>query len=544
MPTGPMGATPPRSCRAIAVVLLVVAVGVAVPVHAQTEAEPLVTDPTGDQQASNGQLVAQPPPWDNVDVLSISALQPSPGLLVLALTTKAAATATENVTLNLTVARGPSSLPNSTTAGIGYSMLYHNGVLSGLPGASASAAGAVLSFSIPLSAIGAVGGDVVTDVRVEAEDFSPGAAPFPVTQDDSSAADSAPDSGTSVPFTLERPPVAGGVTLAVASTSIQADPLAPLSAVPPTAEATVRTGNATVEFGIRVGNTALDADTVTLAAAPTAGARVSLSPSTLDLAAGGSGTATLRIAFDSPDNGTATFVVDATSLHGGKARLTLLVHVEVPGPPPAERTPVPAALGFLTPLVTSVGLDDLFGDYAELVFLLFLVLVVVVAVYLLLFLVQTPWVRIRVSPRRAVVAPGGVAEFHVELEGGKKHPALARATLRTAGAWIAGLQVGRSAARPGESLDIPLESGKEALPQEAILRVQVPYDAPGGTVRTTATIHNDGPVVAKLRVVLQKDGSSVAEERVDVPPHDVRTVVLAWTAGAGRNLVKVQIFLA
>jgi hypothetical protein len=78
--------------------------------------------------------------------------------------------------------------------------------------------------------------------------------------------------------------------------------------------------------------------------------------------------------------------------------------------------------------------------------------------------------------------------------------------------------------------------------------VEVRHDPPspraGATVTTTATIRNAGSSPAALRVVLQLDGKAVAEDRAELGAHATRPVVLAWTAGVGKNQVKVQVFLA
>lgn len=585
------------------------------PGAAQTSAVVLISDPRDDVNVTSGPLVAQEPAFPNVDVIAVSARQPSEGTLVITVTADGEPTDTQTVELTLRILRGPNSLPNSTATNESYALSFHAGQVANLPGATGEVDGNDIAFHIPLSAIEAVGGDILANVTVEISDSDGGSAPPPVTQDDSTAVDVAPDTGQSVPYTLSRPAVSGSLVLQVVGGTVQrtAPPCPPEGTCPAApspvpfvgANAATADGNSSITFELEATNLGLDADTVTLSAAPVLGADLSLTPSTLSLAAGASGRATLTVDLNQAPNGTLRFVVVARSANGGQAEAIATVGVNVVVLP-VERKPVPEALGFLTPVVTAVGLDDVFGAYAELAFLLFVLLVAIVAVYVLMFTVNTPWVRVRVSPKRVVVAPGGVAEFQVEIEAGKRQPTLARATLRTEGPWTSGLQVGRAGARPGESMDIPLESGKEALPQQAILRVQVPYDAtarekqdlefdvvpvdadggshpkhatrakisveaaapaagkyasardirlaevkhdppdprPGATVRTTALIHNDGPAVAYLRVVLQKDSKAVAEDRIDVPPHDSKAVVLSWTAGAGRNLVKVQIFLA
>lgn len=599
----------------VALFALLAAAALLTPAAAQGPAAPslLLSDPAGDQAKTSGPLATSAPAFDNVDILEVTALEPAPGTLLLRVGTKAAASTTQNLTAAFLVAKGAESLPNSTASGLAYTLMLRAGAVSGIEGATVRADGTALEFTIPRLAIGAVGGDVLSNLTLSIEDFHPGAAPAPVTQDDSRASDVAPDSGSSTPYTFQRPAKAAGLVLDVlrgrattgegVACADGGDPCVATSDLPG-ASATVAALPARLQWELRITNEGLDPDTVALAAPALPGIDVSVAPATIALAPGESANATLTVRIAQAANGTIRIPLSATSQLGGRETQELQIHVQVPAPAPRE--PVPGQLGFLTPVVSAVGLDGVLGVYAELAFLLLVLLLVVVAVYLLLFLVKTPWVRVRVTPRKAVVAPGGVAEFRVELEGRKKRPALARATLRTEGAWTSGLQVGRDGARPGESMDIPLEGGKDAVAQEAVVRVQVPYDAPahdrqelefdvvpvdadGGThpkhgsrakvtveaaapavgkyasahdirlaevvhdppdprpgapVRTTATIHNDGPALARLRLVLQKDGKAVAEETVDLHPHGSRAVVLPWTAGVGRNLVKVQVFLA
>ncbi|HEX2066380.1 MAG TPA: hypothetical protein VHI93_06155, partial [Candidatus Thermoplasmatota archaeon] len=78
----------------------------------------------------------------------------------------------------------------------------------------------------------------------------------------------------------------------------------------------------------------------------------------------------------------------------------------------------------------------------------------------------------------------------------------------------------------------------------AAVRHEPPDPLPGGTVITTATVHNDGGSPASLRIVLVLDNVPVVEELVEVGPRSTREVALPWAAGAGKNQVKVQVFLA
>lgn len=108
-----------------AAVLLCAALGASYAGGQPATPQELVTDPAGDQAVTFGTLVTTPPAFDNVDLLTVSAQQPEPGTLVLTVTTQAAVTATQNVTLSFAVERGPTSLPSSNASGEAYSVLYH-----------------------------------------------------------------------------------------------------------------------------------------------------------------------------------------------------------------------------------------------------------------------------------------------------------------------------------------------------------------------------------------------------------------------------------
>lgn len=584
----------------------------------ETEPVALFEDPAGDQSVVPGTLVTAPGAYTNVDLLRLEASQPDTTSVALTVTASGPPSASQNVTVRFRLERGPSSLPNSTAAGDTVTLVDRAGAVTGVDGATRAVAGNSVSYTFPLSAIGAVGGDLLDNASVAIVDFNGGSAPGPVTQDDTHASDEGAAAASDTPFMLARPPVAADIAVTVAGLDVM-DGTAQVGTFAAactneadapsvcTTTATVGAANATLTYRVTLANGGLDADTVALEGIPTAGVTVAVAPATLQLAPGASADTTVTVTLAGVAGGDLTIHVRATSTRGADLDIPLRIRIDLPEAPAEPRKPVPEQLGFLTPLATGIGLDKALGVYAELGLFLFVLLLVVVALYFLLFVARTPWVRVRVTPRKAIVAPGGVAEFRVELEGrrGRRFPSLARATLRSEGPWTAGLQVGRQAAPPGESMDIPLEA-TETGPQEAVVRVQVPFDAPardrqeiefdavpvdadggshpkhgakakvtveaaapatgqyasahdirlaevkhdppdprpGATVQTTATVHNDGPAVARLRIVLQKDGHQVSEETVDVPPHDRRSVQLPWTAGAGRNLVKVQIFLA
>jgi hypothetical protein len=370
-----------------------------------------------------------------------------------------------------------------------------------------------------------------------------------------------------------------------------------------------RDGNLTVRFDVRVSNHARSVDVVQITGERVPGqarAGASPPPPSMDLhfpnptpvPAGADVVLPVTITLVGGQAGKMEFSFTATGLSGKSVTGALLTIL--PPPPPGHHA-VPDALKVLTPLVTSIGLDGALGNYAELALLLFFVLLAVVVVFLALFLVQTPWLRIAVEPRRALAMPGGVAEFRIRLDKARRGVASAKAVLRRA-PWSSAFRfrgpapavgsVTLDSANPAEgvlrvevppgtpSLEretvefdiVPLDADGAEMPRHrarshvtvqalqpatsdprvpkardirlAAVRHEPPDPLPGGTVTTTATIHNDGSGPAALRVVLLVDGRPVVEERIEVAPRSTREAALPWTAGAGKNQVKVQVFLA
>src|SRR5581483_3524593 len=203
-------------------------------------------------------------------------------------------------------------------------------------------------------------------------------------------------------------------------------------------------------------------------------------------------------------------------------------------------------------------------------------------------------IAVSLTPKHAIVAPGGVAEFRLQVSARGKFKGIGKAVMRAAGApFRTGLQLGRDRrAGAGEEMDLELDPDGHAV--SGTLRVQVPENAtdkdrqtvevdvvpldgdgaplpthrgmgrvtiqadpairrgsyasprdiqltdvrhdpmaprPGAVVTTAATIHNDSLSAAPLRVVLQLDGQAVATDRIEVPPRSNRTVQMQWTAG-------------
>lgn len=580
----------------------------------------LLTDPAGDQVVTSDLAPVPncpsagsptcPPSYANVDLTAVLARQAAAGTpsdVTLIANFSATPTATQSVSFLFQIGKGPDSAPASTASGAPLNVTVTGTTVAGAAGATATASNDQLLLTLPYAGIGAAPGDVLTLVSVTARDQHAGPAgnqPAPVPQGSSSGTDHAPKAGAARPFTLQPPPFASDLAAAVVGGQITESN--GTRAFAGSAVAT-RDGNATVRFDVRVTNLARGPDTVRLTAP---GASPSLQftlPDAVGLAPGANATlpVTLRLRSAAPATVSPTFRAEGVQGEAlAPATLTIL-----PPAPPGHHA-IPAALKFLTPLVTDLGLDRALGNYAELAFLLLLVLVAVALVFLALFLVQTPWLRVAVEPRRALASPGGVAEFRVRLDQARRGVASARAVLRRA-PWAAAFRFRGATAEAGGGAGAGMAGTVQldpANPAEGVLRVEVPpgtpsleretvefdivpLDAaggemprhrarghvtvqalqsaasdpkvpkardirlaavrheppdplPGGTVTTTATIHNDGSAPAALRLVLLLDGRPVVEERVEVAARSTREVGLPWSAGAGKNQVKVQVFLA
>lgn len=606
------------------VVCILLALLLALP-GAHAAATVLVTDPANDQRPVAGPAALTPPAMKQVDILQLSAEQVGTGALNLTLTLSAAATDSENLTVGFAIAKGPASLPGSTASGQPFQIQVKGTSATGVTGVTFTRTGAVLSFSFPPASVGAVGGDLLQDAYVFAQDTDGGNAPAPVTQDDTVATDRAPDAGfAATTFAFGKPPVVivkGDIGLSVTGVSIEATDCAACPREVAGNTVTINATDGSLVVHVLVVNNGATADNVTVqflgmltpleqeqrvyGLSPSGvGAQPNGPKQSVRIAAHGSTTLEFNATFHYPAAATRTFQIRAVSGLGASASASLTITFH----PPTKRSPVPAGLGFMSPLVEGMGLDKLLGDYAELGLLIFLVLGAIIVVYLLLFVRHTPWVRVRVHPRRAVVVPGGTAEFRFRLDKAKHAVHKAQAMLRNDGQWIAGIVVGKRDARSqavgGQAVSVGVEQG--ALDAEGSVRIEVPANAqpnekgyvdidivpqdadgtlrpehkstariivetpsadvklapkasdiqlasvrhepihplPGGTVTTNATVRNDGPTAAPLRVVLQVDGNAILEERVEVPARGERIVILPWKAGVGKNQVKVQVFLA
>lgn len=595
--------------RATVLMVLLLAASLPAPADALVRATVVATDPAGDQAIVAPQVAnpASPPPaYANVDLTALLAqgtdTVPGDEVTLLA-NVSAPPTARQTVTFSFNVTRGPDSAPSSTASGAHHEVSVTGTTVTGAAGATAVASGRQVGVRLPYSSIGASPGDVLADLAVTATDqdggpTSGGPLPDTVAADDSSARDRAPDQGGAA-YTLEPLPFQSNLTVAVAGGELRdANGTRPFDG----ATASTRDGNATVRFDLRITNRAAKPDAVQafVNLAPPQGAAASFPATPIPIAPGQTVQVGFTVQLAGVPPGTLAYAPSVAAT-AGQFPFTATV-VVLPPPPPGHRA-IPAALGFLTPAATAVGLDGPFGNYAELALLLFLLLLAVVLLFLALFLVRTPWLRVAVEPRRALAAPGGVAEFRIRLDRARRGVAAAKAVLRSA-PWASAFRfrggpapegagtVRLDPANPAEGiLRVEVPAGTPSLERETVAFDIVPLDAdgaemprhrahghvtvqalqpagidprvpkardirlaavrhdppdplPGGTVTTTATIHNDGAGPAGLRIVLLLDGHPVVEERVEVAGRSTREVGLPWTAGAGKNQVKVQVFLA
>ncbi|HUR62171.1 MAG TPA: hypothetical protein VM286_07390 [Candidatus Thermoplasmatota archaeon] len=594
------------------VLLLAVSLGAAMPqASAQGSRDRtvlLASDPAGDQAIVPPTVpnpAFPPPAYTNVDLTALLARQPADSAATyvdLVLNFSAAPTAGEVLQVAFNLAKGPESLSTSTATGAAKSLTITGTTVSGAEGATATGTGKQLALRIPYSGIGASPGDVLQDLVVTASDrdggpSGDGPVPDQVTADDSSASDRAPNAGGAAAFTLQPPPFRSDLVATVTGGEVrQANGTRPFAG----ARVTTTDGSATVRFDILVTNRARAADTIHVSA-PGASIGVQYTvPAPATLAPGGSATLAVTVRLQDVPPGTLAPDLEVSGSQGS-IHTTATIVVQ---PAPAGHHAVPAALAFLTPLATGLGLDGPLGNYAELGLLLLFVLLGVVLLFLALFLVQTPWLRVAVEPRRATAELGGVAEFRIRLDKARRGVAAAKAVLRSS-PWGAAFRFRGAPVPEGQAYDVRIDP---ANPAEGTLRVEVPADAsnldrqtvefdivpmdaqgvemprhrarghvtvqpvqpasrdpkvpkardiqlasvrheppdplPGGTVTTTATIRNDGGGPAALRIVLMVDAHPVLEERVEVAARSTREVALPWTAGAGKNQVKVQVFLA
>jgi hypothetical protein len=544
-----MGASWRRVAAPVLLLLLAAALA-PVPAAAGSASDPEVTDAAGDQAIDRGTLPVVPgvndAPFDDVDVTAAYVAETGGTTRITVQTT--AGWTTGSMTLTFNVTSGPTSLPSSAGTARAFTVQLNGTVVSGVNG-TASTTTDGLRIDLPTSALGAVGGDLLTDLTIATTRTDPGNLQG-VTQDDQTATDSA---GPGRAYTYERPPVAGHLRLDVLGGT-----------------AGTRSFNGSQATGdfpsgstvrLRVTNDGLDPDDVSIVVSRSGSQPVGSNlTQPLRIPAGATRTVTAALTFPNQASlpaGDTELTFTATSTLQGHASAVLRVHVASAPIPPAEREVKPAGLTFLSSVAEGMGLDGAFGSYAEAFLLALIVLLVILAIYLLLALgrstlagepaPEAPW------PDETAAAPAGLRAS----AGTRAGPSGLAQTVRASPA--------RSVVQPvdldEESMTpIPPMGDAETAPVASPSAAPVATAAPtairiedvrhepkepeaGQRVVTEVILRNEGPS-ASLRLALSVDGKPAAERTVQVPSRATKAVELPWTAGPGDNRVRIQAFPA
>ncbi len=482
----------------------------------------------------------------------------------------------------------------------------------------------ILEVHLTRADTNAVGGDSITHMIASSKAVKTGQATVPVVSWTDTTTDTT--SGLSTPYNLTRPAKVGNISLIITGGSLTesnngTETITSFSGGNITLDQTSN-GTANLTFTLTVTNNGLDNDTLVLSildASGLASSRVTavVAPSSVATVPGQTVPAVMTVMLNSAAAGDHAIFVQATSVLGGYAFGTANIAipaapvppvveppvVEPPAPEPTEekRKLAVAGLGFLTPAAEALGLIGPFGEYAELVLLAIILLLVVLVVFLVIFLATRGSVRVRIEPRKMVIAPGQTAEFRVEIKNRKGDELDALASFEGDPEWTTSLSFsGREMTAAGtdaamrlggkkdqdgvrhgilkvtapEAADdresdrvtvnvAPLrDDGSRLKTQRTQIRVQAHSEAPlagdirlagvehdpahpeaGQVVETTARIENDSEEeTMRLRVVLNVDGEDLQEQPLTLPPQQARAVVFTWQVPAGSSKVRVRIF--
>lgn len=573
-----MGASWRRGSAAALLLVLAAALAAVPPAQAGSEAAPEVSDPAGDQEVAAGPLVVpgvNDEAFDDVDVVAAWAEEPPrdcvgetaatcPAVQLVVQT--AAGWTTGTMTLGFTVKRGPTSLPGSTAtaAGTPFTLNITGMTVTGPANVTAVGAADGLRITLPLSRIGATGGDLLSDLTLSTTRTDAGLLQAS-DQDDQTGTDGA---GPGTAYTFARPPLTSRLLLDVVSIAGQ------------TGAAAVTDDDGPVPVVLRITNLGLDADAWQLSfeSTPPLGDAPVFAQAFTPIAPGAADETTVDLSLDGMAEGRIALTFTATSERGASttARAALTLDLPAAAPPP-DREVRPEGLTFLTSAAEAIGLDGPFDSYAELVLLAALVLVVILLVFLLAALGRTtmdgepaheaPWLTPSPAAAGAGLAagPSGVMET-VHADGAP--PALFPPEASAADAAVDALPDVDAAAlaaalavpdaeaaaeapavRPapvkaGDAGLLPTASGA-ASPRIRIEEVRhMPAEPEAGEpVTTEVLLRNDGST-ATLRVALSLDGKPAAERTVQVPAHATKAVELPWTAGPGDNRVKISAYPA
>ncbi len=332
--------------RRIATVMVAILSLYLVPLSsAGTQGAPEVTDPMGDQtieddtpggfEQISGNVNEYP--FDEVDLLA-GWMTDNGSHLQIHVETNASISGADTNTLleaSFLVEKGPTSVFGSTANGVQWTLVTDsNFTTGGADNLSVTYDGVITTFHVPLADLGASGGDLITNLRLQtvashpvqapADPFVGTQSPFTVQEvydnlTTLKATDIAPNNGTADNYTLSRFPIVPAVALRVEGEAhrVTADP------------------EHAAAFIVNITNTGTDVDGFNLTlTSPAAGVNADLQPMRFMLDPGQTGRAFLTVTLNGTAVGTNhSFAVSAISDRGATSSTaaSLTLRAVVPG---------------------------------------------------------------------------------------------------------------------------------------------------------------------------------------------------------------------
>jgi hypothetical protein len=523
------------------VLLLVLAAAWAPPLAlAGSAADPELIDPAGDQAVDEGTVPIVPGVNDvdfgDVDV--VAAFVGEFGNVTRITVQTTAGWTSGSMTLGFAVFRGPTSLPSSTATALGQSFIvFVNGTtVAGVNGTAALTPDG-LRIDLSSAALGAVGGDLLSNLSINTTRTDPGTLQG-VTQDDQTGTDSA---GPGRAYAFSRPPINPTVDLSVVSVNGRAG-----------AFALVEPGS-TVPIVLRITNLGVDADgwQLSLTSDPVLANSPVFIQAFTPIDGGATADMTVQVSLADMQESVFALTFKVMTERGAEHVALATISINAPAPPPpADREVKPAGLTFLTAGAEALGLDDAFGSYGEAFLLALIVLLVLLAIFLLMALgrsttkgepaPEAPWPTERAMPA-AFAGPGGISET-VRASPAQSRPEEDGEVPADFGALMEAAETLAEPTPAPAAVAAPLPTAA----QPTRIRIEEVRHTPrepeaGQGVVTEVILRNEGPS-ATLRIALSVDGKPAAERTVQVPSRATKAVELPWTAGAGDNRVRIQAF--
>ena len=251
-------------------------------------------------------------------------------------------------------------------------------------------------------------------------------------------------------------------------------------------------------------------------------------------------------------------VLHATSERGAEAVAAVALTVLDPEPevapePEATNTTAPVnatvpvdtgrdpSIGkgtFLQDAAEGLGLDGPFDEHAEWVLLALFLLLLILLLFLVYLLAGARWVKVKVTPRHATVAPGQTAEFQVEVRNRRRRFNDALAYFDGDTSWKTGVLLqGDRAPRPltsvGDEAAFSLDAKGDGPGLSGTMRVQAPVSAEDGE-KDSVTL-NVVPVDEEGHRRLRKAGKA----RVTVRAEDAAPAAPA-AAPTGKPVIRMS----